>query len=167
MERESSAGGLGVRAEGSSSTCGRSIGFVVLMACEAVAPAVVRAFARPRSAFRVRQQFDAVQEITKGVLYDIDNLLAVVDGGVRALNRGEARRREVLVGQMRQAIARGAALSVLSDANRPAFEPECGSRHGRGGGEWFVRLRSPRQAPTAATLLHSEQVAACDARSGG
>jgi hypothetical protein len=166
MERESSGGALGVRAVGSS-TCGRSIGFVVLMACEAVAPAVARAFARPRSASRVGQQFDAVQEITKGVLYDINNLLAVVDGGVRALNRGEARRREVLVGQMRQAIAREAALSVLSDDKRPACKPDRGSRHGRGGGEWFVRLRPPRQGRTAATLLHSEQVPARDAPSGG
>lgn len=69
----------------------------------------------------VDQQLEAINEITKVVAHDINNLLAVLDSGLRLLERrSDPEVREVIVGKMRSAVARGAALSRrLLDGTRP------------------------------------------------
>jgi signal transduction histidine kinase len=66
------------------------------------------------------QRLQAIDEIAKVFVHDINNLLSVIGGGLRLLERqGDAEAREAIFERMRQAIARGAGLSrSLLDAGR-------------------------------------------------
>ncbi|TXH99237.1 MAG: hypothetical protein E6Q76_20330, partial [Rhizobium sp.] len=66
------------------------------------------------------QRLQAVDEIAKVFVHDINNLLSVIGSGLRLLERqGDDDSREAIFERMRQAIARGAALSrSLLDAGR-------------------------------------------------
>jgi signal transduction histidine kinase len=58
------------------------------------------------------QRIDSVDEITNVVVHDINNLLAVIDGGLRLLGRhGDAEARDAILGRLHHAIARGTMLS--------------------------------------------------------
>jgi signal transduction histidine kinase len=66
------------------------------------------------------QHLQAVDEIAKVFVHDINNLLSVIGGGLRLLElQGDAEAREAIFERMRRAIARGAALSrSLLDVSR-------------------------------------------------
>ena len=68
------------------------------------------------------QRIESVDEITNVVVHDINNLLAVIDGGLRLLGRqGDNEARDAILGRLHHAIARGAVLSRrLLDA-RPSL----------------------------------------------
>jgi signal transduction histidine kinase len=60
---------------------------------------------------RTQQQGPGAVEAVKVILHDINNVLAVVDGGLRQLEQQRnAARREEIVGMMQRAVARGAVL---------------------------------------------------------
>ena len=58
------------------------------------------------------RSLETVSDITRAVVLDINNLLAVIDGGLRLLNRqDDAKGREAILEKMHEAISRGALLS--------------------------------------------------------
>lgn len=63
----------------------------------------------------------AIEDVAQLVVHDINNLLAVIGSGLRLLEgQSDSADRKVIVGRMRQAIARGALLSrELLEAARP------------------------------------------------
>lgn len=67
------------------------------------------------------QRISAVNELTSIVAHDINNLLAVIDGGLRLLDRQDnVEAREKILSRLHRAIERGAVLSRrLSDACVP------------------------------------------------
>jgi signal transduction histidine kinase len=68
---------------------------------------------------------ETVSEITRAVVHDINNLLAVIDSGLRLLSRqDDAERREAILGKMHEAIGRGALLSRrILDSTQPHTTP--------------------------------------------
>jgi signal transduction histidine kinase len=68
-----------------------------------------------------RRDLETVSGITRAVVHDINNLLAVIDSGLRLLSRQDnAERREAILGKMHEAIGRGALLSRrILDSTRP------------------------------------------------
>ena len=71
------------------------------------------------------QRLQAIDEIAKDYIHDINNVLSMIGGGLRLLERqGDAASRETTFKLMRQAIDRGASLSrSLLDAGRQSGRP--------------------------------------------
>ncbi|MGY4476151.1 hypothetical protein [Bradyrhizobium sp. USDA 3364] len=69
---------------------------------------------------RRRETVKTIADMAQLVAHDINNLLAVIDGGLWLLERqNDAAHRKAIIGRMREAIARGALLSrQLLDAAR-------------------------------------------------
>jgi signal transduction histidine kinase/ActR/RegA family two-component response regulator len=78
-------------------------------------------------ALRQAQKMEAIGQITGGVAHDFNNLLMVVSGGINLLERThDPERRERIVTGIRQAAARGEALTrqLLAFSRRMALSPE-------------------------------------------
>jgi signal transduction histidine kinase len=80
-----------------------------------------RSDSRGAVAPRKRERVRAIADVAQFVVHDINNLLAVIDSGLRLLEcQSDAACRKAIVGKMQEAIARGALLSrQLLDAPRP------------------------------------------------
>jgi len=72
-------------------------------------------------ATRRRETVRAIADVAQFAVHDINNLLAVIDSGLRLLEcQSDAAHRKAIVGKMQEAVARGALLSrQLLDAVRP------------------------------------------------
>ncbi|MBR0733345.1 ATP-binding protein [Bradyrhizobium japonicum] len=75
----------------------------------------------PRSSTRGSEGERSIRDAAQFVVHDINNLLAVVGGGLRLLEcQSDAAYRKAIVGKMQEAIARGVSLSrQLLDTARP------------------------------------------------
>jgi signal transduction histidine kinase/ActR/RegA family two-component response regulator len=85
--------------------------------------------ARIEESLRQAQKMEAIGLLTGGVAHDFNNLLMVIIGGLEMLDRERHRdpaRRQMLVGGMRQAAQRGAALTrqLLAFSRRQPLESQ-------------------------------------------
>jgi signal transduction histidine kinase len=82
---------------------------------------------RAEEALRQAQRIEALGQLTGGVAHDFNNLLMVISGGLDILDgQTDPARRARLMDGMRQAAARGAALTrqLLAFSRRHALKPE-------------------------------------------
>ena len=125
VQRAFSARVRGVRDGGSGLIASRCVeiplvgsnGEVSGILCHTGARSDARGAVTPRRREGVR----AIADVAQFVVHDISNLLAMIDSGLRLLERqSDAAYRKAIVGKMQEAIARGALLSrQLLDAARP------------------------------------------------
>ena len=82
--------------------------------------------ARAQESLRQSQKIEAIGRLTGGIAHDFNNLLMVITGGLDIVERqADPARRQRLLGGMRQAAQRGAALTrqLLAFSRRQALRP--------------------------------------------
>jgi signal transduction histidine kinase len=125
VQREFGARVRSVRDDGSGLIASRCVeiplvgrgGEISGILCRTAPPSDTRGAVAPRR----RETVTAMADIAQLVVHDINNLLAVIDSGLRLLERqNDATHRKAIIGKMQEAITRGALLSrQLLNAARP------------------------------------------------
>ena len=73
---------------------------------------------------RRRKTVSTLADVAQLLVHDVNNLLAVIDSGLLLLEgQSDAAHRKAILGQMREAIARGALSGRLLDAEQPCPRP--------------------------------------------
>jgi signal transduction histidine kinase len=120
-QRAFSARVRGVRDGGSGLVASRCVEIPLVGSNGEVSGILWHTGARGAVALRRRETMNAIEDVAHFVVHDINNLLAVIDSGLRLLEfQSDAAHRKAIVGKMQEAVARGALLSrQLLDAARP------------------------------------------------
>ncbi|MCC8935501.1 ATP-binding protein [Bradyrhizobium sp. Arg68] len=88
--------------------------------CHTGEPSDARGVVAPRR----RKTVSAMADVAQFLVHDVNNLLAVIDSGLLLLEgQSDAAHRKAILGQMREAIARGALSGRLLDAEQPCPRP--------------------------------------------